>query len=239
MRDDGGHAARGRWRVPELQRDGRARRPVEERFGGYIDGPEPAATRLAGARRRAPRGSGWPISSRAHLFSERFKGRERDALRDMEDGLLDGARRPPASHPGHGRRGPPAGVVRRPDPRSGTTWRSDELRWRRRAGTRAAIASPPTSHGGNGSTACAASVDLGSWLIAYECDKARSWWIAATGSAAARSTPTRRPIAGRSTSPKASGSAACCNVGGDAFTYVELRYGLDFAEAVRHLEQRL
>lgn len=30
-----------------------------------------------------------------------------------------------------------------------------------------------------------------------------------------------------------------CQAGGDCFTYVELRYGLDFASAVRHLEQRL
>lgn len=30
-----------------------------------------------------------------------------------------------------------------------------------------------------------------------------------------------------------------CNVGGDAITYVEMRYGLGFATAVRHLEQRL
>lgn len=30
-----------------------------------------------------------------------------------------------------------------------------------------------------------------------------------------------------------------CGVGGDAITYAELRYGLSFAEAVRHLEERL
>jgi len=30
-----------------------------------------------------------------------------------------------------------------------------------------------------------------------------------------------------------------CHVGGDCITYAELRYGLDFAGALRHLEQRL
>jgi hypothetical protein len=81
-----------------------------------------------------------------------------------------------------------------------------------------------------------ADVDL-AMLIAYECEAARpnglGKWICRCPFHQDRSASLSIDI-GR-------GLWHCfgCQIGGDCFTYVELRYGLDFSAAVRHLEQRL
>lgn len=208
--------------------------PVEERFSGYIDGPEPAArtwlVHVSGVS-----GLGVADLKSVHLFSERFKLRERDALRDMEDGLI-------VEHIARLRRIlVMASEDNRPDwfveiTRQRFELASEELRWRNRA----------AEHGADRVQAEAAwrerverirqSVSL-AMLIAYECEQARvvgrDRWEA------------RCPFH-EDRSPSLSIDAAkglwfChgCQAGGDCFTYVELRYGLDFAAAVRHLEERL
>lgn len=208
--------------------------PVEERYGGYIDGPRPAArlwlVHVAGA-------SGLdPVEERSqYLFSERFKIREREALRDMEDGEL-------TEHVGRLRR---VLVMAEEDgldawfvdlQRSRHAYAADELRWRQRA----------ADHGGDRLAGQAAwrerverikaSVDL-ALLIALENDKAKS-----TGRGQWECCCPFHADKSPSLSVDAVKGLWCCHgchVGGDAFTYVELRYGMDFAAAVRHLEQRL
>lgn len=208
--------------------------PLEERFGGYVDGPAPAArtwlTHVAGWS-----GLGAAELKDRHLFGERFRIREREALRDMDDGEL-------AEHVARLRR-----VLVMADEDALDAWfvdlqrhrhayASDELRWRQRA----------EGKGGDRLAALAAwrervervkaSVDL-ALLIAHENEKARP-----TG----RNTwecccpfhPDRSPSLSIDVG-KGLWTCHGCHVGGDAFTYVELRYGLDFAAAVRLLEQRL
>src|SRR5213592_4087148 len=72
---------------PSCDGTGRLPAPLEERFGGYIDGPEPGArdwlVHVKGAS-----GLATTDDKEARLFSSRFMIREREALRDMEDGLL-------------------------------------------------------------------------------------------------------------------------------------------------------
>jgi hypothetical protein len=208
--------------------------PVEERFGGYIDGPEPAArtwvVHVGGA-------SGLGVAERksVRLFSERFRIRERDALRDMEDGLL-------MEHVGRLRR-----ILVMADEDNLPDWyvdltrkrhamATDDLRWRQRA----------MEKGGDRIAAQIAwrervdrlrgAIDLG-WLIAHENDGAQLLysgnWKCCCPFHADRAPSLDIDIA------KGVWICRVCNVGGDAFTYVEMRYGLDFAEAVRHLEQRL
>lgn len=208
--------------------------PVEERFEGFIDGPEPSA-RTWLVHVKGASGLGVVERKSVYLFSERFGIRERDALRDMEDGLL-------MEHVARLRRIlVMAGEDNLPDWYTDLTRRrhataTDELRWRQRAGEK----------GGDRVTAQAAwrervdklrgSIDLG-MLIAHENDGAHllrngNWKCCCPFHG------DREPSLDIDT---AKGVWICrvCNIGGDAFTYVEMRYGLDFAAAVRHLEQRL
>lgn len=216
--------------------DGTGRLPnrLEERFGGYIDGPEPAArdwlVHVSGAS-----GLGVVDLKAVHLFSERFRIRERESLRDMEDGLL-------VEHLARLRR---ILVMARDD--NLPDWfvtitaqrhaiANDELRWRNRAADLGADRVRAEVAWRERCERVRESVDLG-LLIAADCDKAqpvgRNKWEACCPFHSDRS-------------PSLSIDAAkrlwyChgCGVGGDAFTYVELRYGLDFAAAVRHLEGRV
>src|SRR4051812_33440209 len=70
---------------PACDGTGRLPEPAEERAGGYIDGPAPAAV-LWISRVSGWSGLGVADQKAVYLFSERFKSTERDALRDMEDG---------------------------------------------------------------------------------------------------------------------------------------------------------
>lgn len=219
---------------PTCNGSGVLSRPVEERFGGYIDGPAPAAMtwviHVGGF-------SGLSVAEEksTYLFSERFKSREREALHDMEDGLL-------MEHVARLRR---VLVMAQEDglpdwyvdlTRYRHAYASDELRWRKRA----------IEKGGDRLSGQVAwrervdkvrtSVDL-EMLIAHENDKARAtrrgqWECCCPFH------PDRNPSLNIDT---VKGVWFCqgCQVGGDAFTYVEMRQGLDFAGAVRYLEQRL
>lgn len=75
-------------------------------------------------------------------------------------------------------------------------------------------------------------------LIAYENDKARPVGSRGRWICCCPFHPDRHPSLNIDTQK---GLWVChgCHVGGDAVTYVELRYGLGFAAAVRHLESRL
>lgn len=208
--------------------------PVEERFEGFIDGPAPAARtwliHVKGA-------SGLSIDEvkAPHLFSERFKIRERDALRDMEDGLL-------MEHVARLRRIlVMADEDRLPDwyvvlIRQRHDMAAEDLRWRRRAGEKGADRVAADIAWRERVDRLRGAIDLGS-LIAYECDKARlvgsSKWECCCPFHADSSPSLSIDVT--------KGVWFChgCQTGGDAFTYVELRYGLDFAAAVRHLEGRV
>lgn len=208
--------------------------PVEERFGGFIDGPAPAA------RTWLTRVSGWSGLSLDHeresrLFSERFRIRERDALRDMEDGLL-------VEHIARLRRilvmaredGLPDWYVAIQTQRHGIA--TDELRWRQRAGENGADRVKAEAAWRDRVERVKSSVDL-AFLIAHECEGARS---VGRGKWEARC-PFHADKTPSLSIDTEKGLWCChgCHVGGDAFTYVELRYGMDFASAVRHLEERL
>lgn len=219
---------------PSCDGTGRLPAPLEERFGGYIDGPEPAArdwlVHVSGAS-----GLGVVDLKSAHLFSERFRIRERDTLRDMEDGLL-------VEHLARLRR---VLVMAREDDLPDwfvtmTTQRhalaNDELRWRHRAGDLGADRVRAETAWRERCDRVRERVDLG-MLIAADCDKARpaggDKWEACCPFHSDRSPSLSIDVR--------KGVWYChgCRAGGDAFTYVELRYGLDFAGAVRHLEDRL
>lgn len=212
---------------------GRLREPVEERFGGYVDGPAPAARtwviHVGGA-------SGLGGADRdCRLFSERFRIRERDAIREMEDGEL-------AEHVARLRR-----VLVMADEDGLDSWfvdlqrqrhamAFDELRWRRRAEDKGTDRVAGQQAWRERVDRIKASVDL-ALLIAHDNERAkavgRGQWQCCCPFHADRS-----PSLSIDT-VKGLWNCHGCHVGGDAFTYVELRYGLDFAGAVRHLEGRL
>lgn len=219
---------------PTCEGTGVLQGPIEERFEGFIDGPEPAA-RTWLVHVKGASGLGVVDLKSVHLFSERFKIRERDALRDMEDGLL-------VEHLARLRR---ILVMAREDKLPEwfvmiTTQRhaiaNDELRWRSRAAEHGADRVLAETAWRDRCERVRESVDLG-MLIAADCEKARpiggNKWEACCPFHSDRS-PSLSIDAEK-------GLWYChgCGVGGDAFTYVELRYGLDFASAVRHLEERL
>jgi hypothetical protein len=113
---------------------------------------------------------------------------------------------------------------------------ADELRWRQRAGDKGADRIAASVAWRERVDRVRSSVDL-VMLIAHENDKARpvgrdKWKCCCPFH------PDKEPSLDIDTTK---GVWICrgCNVGGDAFTYVELRYGLDFKGAVAHLEQRL
>lgn len=75
------------------------------------------------------------------------------------------------------------------------------------------------------------------WLIAYECDHARP--VGTRGWRCACPFHDDRTPSLDIDTRKQVWLCRACGVGGDAITYAELRYGLPFADAVRHLEERL
>lgn len=206
---------------------------IEERFGGFLDGPAPVAptwlTRICGWS-----GLGASDHKAVHLFSERFRLRERDTLRDMEDGLL-------VEHVARLRR---ILVMAREDglpdwfvdiTRNRHAIATDELRWRQRAADQGADRVKAEAAWRDRVDRVRERVDL-AMLIAFECEGARTvgrdkWECCCPFHA--DKTPSLSIDVAR-------GLWYChgCHVGGDAFTYVELRYGLDFTSAVRHLEDR-
>lgn len=219
---------------PTCNGSGVLSQPIEERFGGYIDGPAPAARtwliHVGGF-------SGLSVAEEksAYLFSERFKINERGAVKDMEDGLL-------MEHVARLRR---ILVMAEEDnlpewyvalTRYRHAYAADELRWRKRAAEKGGDRMDGQAAWRERVERIRSSVDL-AMLIAYDNDKAREtrrgqWTCCCPFH------PDRSPSLNIDT---AKGVWFCqvCQIGGDAFTYVEMRYGLDFAGAVRHLEQRL
>lgn len=218
---------------PTCNGSGRLAEPLEERWG-YCDGPPPAArnnlVHIKGSSGLEP----WNERS-LYLFSERFKSRERDALHDMEDGLL-------IEHLGRLRR-----VLVMADEDKLPDWyvtltryrhamADDELRWRKRA----------MDKGGDRVSAqiawrerverVKAAADLAK-LIAYENDMARP--VGTRGWTCCCPFHTDRSPSLDIDTEKGVWICRVCNVGGDCFTYVEMRYGLDFRAAVHHLESLL
>lgn len=208
--------------------------PIEERFGGFIDGPEPAA-RTWLVHVGAASGLSVADQKSVRLFSDRYMSRERDAVRDMPDGLLH-------EHVSRLRRNL---VMATEDnlpeffieiTRQRHALAADQLRWRQRAGDKGADRASADLAWRERVDKLRGAIDL-AMLIAYENDKAkpvgRDKWVCCCPFHADQS-----PSMDIDT---AKGVWFChvCNVGGDAFTYVEMRYGLDFAAAVRHLEARL
>jgi hypothetical protein len=197
----------------------------------YVDGPPPL----------------WPVTVlvyTAHAglgpgddtrqFRQRFEIRERDAVREMPDGLLvelvTRLRRQLVMATEDGL----------------TDWAlewtrqrfedaSRELSWRRRAVPQGGDDIDRRTAWRDRVEAVKQSVDL-AMLIAYECGGkpvgAGKWQCRC---------PFHADASPSLSIDVAKGLWNChgCNVGGDCFTYVEMRYGLDFAAAVRHLEQRL
>lgn len=168
-------------------------------------------------------------------FCQRFEIKERDAVREMEDGLLvelvTRLRRQ---------------LVMATEDRLADwalAWvrqryedATRELTWRRRAVPGGGDELDRRTAWRDRVEAIKRDVDL-AMLIAHECEGAKP--------AGLGKWQCRCPFhADRSPSLSIDvekGLWVChgCNVGGDCFTYIELRYGLDFAGAVRHLEQRL
>lgn len=207
--------------------------PLEERFGGYIDGPAPAANlwlvRVSGCSGLDP-----ATEKSGYLFSERFKIRERESIREMPDGLL-------VEHISRLRRQIVMAGEAGLDFLDGLTrdrheMATKELAWRNRAGDKGADRVKADIAWRDRVDRVRSSVDL-AMLIAYENDKAAPSGVGKWKCCCpfhADSNPSLNI-------DTVKGVWICrgCNVGGDAFTYVELRYGLDFAGAVRHLESRL
>lgn len=207
--------------------------PVEERFGGYIDGPAPAA-RTWLVRVSGHSGLSAEDAKSVYPFSERFKARERDALREMPDGML-------VEHIARLRRHVVmAGEAGREFLDDLTRDRHDmatkELAWRNRAGDKGADRVKADVAWRERVDRIRQDADLEK-LIAWENTQAKQYargkWKCCCPFHA-DSSPSLDIDVNK-------GVWVChgCRVGGDAFTYVELRYGLDFAGAVRHLEQRL
>ena len=208
--------------------------PAEERTRGFVQGPAPAA-RLNVVRVTSWSGLSFEDDRATYVFSERFRIVERDALREMEDGLL-------VEHLARLRR---ILVMARDDNLPDwfvllTTQRHaiahEEFRWRNRAGELGADRVQAEAAWRERCERVRAGVDLGK-LIAFECDKPRllagNKWQCCCPFHSDRSPSLSIDV------EKALWFCHGCGVGGDAFTYVELRYGLDFASAVRHLEERL
>lgn len=111
-----------------------------------------------------------------------------------------------------------------------------QLSWRKRASEKGAPLVDRTAEWRERVQKVRDDVDL-AMLIAYECDGAKpaglGKWVCRCPFHADKSASMSIDVA--------RGLWHCfgCNAGGDAFTYAELRFGLDFASAVRHLEQRL
>lgn len=207
--------------------------PIEERFGGYLDGPEPSA-RLWLVHVKGASGLAATEDKETRLFSDRFKVREREALRDMEDGLL-------VEHLARLRRqlvmADEDGIdFLRDLTRERFEMADSELRWRNRAGQKGADRVASEAAWRDRVRRVRESVDL-ALLIAHENAGARpagrgKWKCCCPFH------DDREPSLDIDVDK---GVWFChpCQLGGDAFTYVELRYGLDFAGAVRHLESRL
>jgi hypothetical protein len=218
---------------PACDGTGRLPAPLEERHGGYIDGPEPAARdwliHVSGAS-----GLAALDDKETRLFSDRFKIREREALRDMEDGLL-------VEHLARLRRQ----VVMADEDgldfltaltRERFSMADTELRWRNRAGDKGADRVASEAAWRDRVQAIRENVDL-ALLIAHENAGARpsgrnSWKCCCPFHADQNPSLDIDVV---------KGVWICrgCGAGGDAFTYVEMRYGLDFSAAVRHLEARM
>lgn len=221
-------------RCPSCNGTGVLAESVEERFGGYVEGPAPAARtwliHVGGAS-----GLSANEDRDCRLFSERFRIRERESIRDMEDGEL-------AEHVARLRRvlvmadedGLDAWFVDLQRQRHATAY--DELRWRQRASDKGADRMAGQQAWRERVDRVKASVDL-ALLIAHDNDKAkavgRGRWECCC--------PFHQDRSPSLSIDTVKGLWNChgCHVGGDAFTYVELRYGLDFAGAVRHLEGRM
>lgn len=218
---------------PSCDGTGRLPAPLEERFGGYIDGPEPAArdwlVHVKGAS-----GLAALDDKETRLFSDRFMIREREALRDMEDGLL-------VEHLARLRRQ----LVMADDDgldflkqltRERFSLADWELRWRNRAGDKGADRVAAEVAWRERVQRIRESVDL-ALLIAHENNGARpvgrNTWKCCCPFHDDRSPSLDIDVV------KGVWFCQVCQIGGDAFTYVEMRYGLDFAGAVRHLEDRL
>lgn len=168
-------------------------------------------------------------------FSQRYEIRERQAIREMEDGALLAS----------------IGRLRRilvmadedqiPDflldlYKRRFAFAERELRWRQQASDRGGPPVDRSRQWRDRVERVKERVDLG-MLIAHECDGAKP-----TGPGKWQCCCPFHPDRDPSLSidvEKGLWNCHGCHVGGDAFTYVELRYGLDFAAAVRHLEQRL
>jgi hypothetical protein len=207
--------------------------PVEERFGGYIDGPATAA-RLWLVRVSGCSGLDPAAEKSGYLFSERFKIREREAVREMPDGLL-------VEHIGRLRRLIVMSGEDGLDFLDGLTrerheMATKELAWRNRAGDKGANRVHADIAWRERVDKIRASVDL-ALLIAYENAEAKP----TSGGKWKCCCPFHDDRSPSLDIDVRKGVWICrgCNVGGDAFTYVELRYGLDFAGAVRYLENRL
>jgi hypothetical protein len=218
---------------PSCDGTGRLPNRLEERFGGYIDGPEPAArdwlVHVKGA-------SGLAVTDdkETRLFSARFMIRERESLRDMEDGLL-------LEHLARLRR---QLVMADEDgidflkqlARERFAMADTELRWRNRAGDKGADRVASEVAWRDRVRRIRETVDL-ALLIAHENAGARPTvrgkWVCCCPFHDDRSPSLDIDVV------KGVWFCQACQAGGDAFTYVELRYGLDFAGAVRHLEDRL
>lgn len=218
---------------PACDGTGRLPNTLEERFGGFIDGPEPAArdwlVHVKGAT-----GLASSDDREGRLFAERFKINERDALRDMEDGLL-------VEHLARLRRQLVMADADGLDflkelTRERFAMADTELRWRNRAGDKGADRVASETAWRDRVKRIRESVDL-ALLIAHENAGAhpvgRTKWKCCCPFHADR-TPSLDIDIGK-------GVWFCqvCQTGGDAFTYIEMRYGLDFAGAVRHLESRM
>lgn len=209
--------------------------PVEERNRGFLDGPAPVA-RLHVVRVTSWSGLSYEDERATYVFSERFKVVERDALREMPDGLL-------VEHLARLRRilvmaredGLPDWFVLLVTQRHAIA--NDELRWRNRAGENGADRVRAELAWKERCERVRASVDLG-LLIGADVRSARPKYGGRKWEACCPFHDDKTPSLSIDTEK---GVWYChgCQVGGDAFTYVELRYGLDFASAVRHLEQRL
>lgn len=168
-------------------------------------------------------------------FSRRFEIRERQTIRDMPDDLL-------TTYIGRLRR---ILVMADEDQipeflldlyRRRFEFAERDLRWRQRAADKGAPAMDRSTEWRERVERVKANVDL-AHLIAEECDGAKpsgpgKWQCCCPFH------PDRSPSLSIDVD-KGLWNCHGCHVGGDCFTYVELRYGLDFAAAVRHLEQRL
>lgn len=210
---------------------GIATKPIELRTG-YLQGAAPSASLML----LEVRGSaGLGADDDGDAFARRHVLTEHQAVREMPDGLLQ-------EHLTRLRR---QLVMARED--NLTDWALEwtrerfdiadrEWRWRQRAADKGGTQVDRSAQWRERVEKVKASIDL-AMLIAYECDGAKP---AGLGKWQCRC-PFHLDNSPSMSIDVAKGLWHChgCGVGGDAFTYAEMRYGLDFAGAVRHLEQRL